>query len=767
MAADQPFQTDAEEAVSTPVTPATNGAPRTYAIDGMHCAACVGLVERAISALDGVEASVNLLAGNATVAATRAVPDTEIIAAVRKAGYDAVPLEAPADLADKSEERRKRTEAALESARRRMVLGWGLTVPAMVLMLSHMLGAPMWPSDLGFHALLTLFAVAILAGPGLETLRGAWRSARGGMPNMDVLISMGGSVSTLTGVWATASVAGLASPVMNFAGAGAMIVVIHLTGRLLEARARGRASAAIQDLLALEPPTARVERGGAEVEIPTHQMVAGDVFLVRPGEKIPVDGRVLSGASAVDESLATGESLPVAKNAGDSVLGATVNHSGALRVEATAVGADTFLAEVVRMVERAQASKVPVQAFADKVTAVFVPGVLVASGAAFVGWMLWPGPLAAAAEFAFSWVPWETAAGLGPVSRALYAAVAVVVVACPCALGLATPTALMVGTGLGAGQGILIRDGAAIQELARVDTVALDKTGTLTEGRPVVVGATDGVLRLAASLEQYSEHPLGTAIVEAARDRGMELWAADQVGAVPGMGIEGRVRGHSVVVGNKRLLEERGVSPPPGPVLDHEGATISYVAVDGRVRGTVLLADPVREGSRTALDSLGRLGIRLQMLTGDGPGAARRVAEELGIDDSHFGLLPAEKARRLSKLREEGSVVAFVGDGINDAPALQEANVGIAVGTGAGVAVEAAGITLAKGDIRGVVRALRLSKATFGKIRQNLFWAYAYNVAAVPLAFLGLLHPVVAETAMAVSSLTVVANANRLRRLRL
>ncbi|MYL06660.1 MAG: copper-translocating P-type ATPase [Gemmatimonadales bacterium] len=764
-------------------SPAANPARKTYRIAGMHCAGCVGSVERSLNAVDGVEASVSLPAESATLTLARDVPFEELAAAVEGAGYEIEPI-ADVDRGEAERSRLAEAEARSREARKTMWAAWALTAPAMVWMLPEMIAGVRWPSPLVFDLGVTVLGAAVLVGPGWPTLRSAWRSARGRMPNMDVLIALGAGVSVLTGVWAVLHVLGFAPMIMNFAPVGAMIAAIHLTGRYVEAKARGRSSSAIQALLSLEAPTARVEREGPELEIPTRDVAVGDVMIIRPGEKIPTDGVVLEGRSAVDESLATGESIPVEKEPGSSVLGSTVNHSGALRVRATGVGEDTFLSNVIRLVEEAQASKVPIQEFADRVTAIFVPVILVVALAAFAGWFVVPGIFTEAARWASGFIPWVNPE-LGRLSLALYAAVAVLVIACPCALGLATPTALMVGTGVGATRGVLIRDGAAVQTLDRADTLVFDKTGTLTRGAPRVVeifvadGAAEGpgdeaearVLGLAAAVEDASEHPLARAVVDEARRCNIPFSRAGGVEARVGMGVVGEVDGQRVSVGSARLLREEGI--PEEDVAEVErrfgddARTIAWVAAGGRRLGAIAIADPVKEDARETLLALRRRGFRTVLLTDHREAVAAAVAEHLGIDDFRAGLLPADKVEAVRQLRAEGRTVAFVGDGINDAPALKAADVGIAVGTGTDIAIEAADITLVQGDLRSVLRATKLARATFRKIRENLFWAYVYNVVAIPVAFLGLLHPVLAEAAMALSSISVVTNANRLRRTRL
>jgi len=779
---------------------------RVFRVEGMQCAGCSSAVEKSLQRIEGVSASVSLPAESATVTyPEETVTFEDLRAAVEGAGYELLEPEAPGGSRAAAErERLRESERKVARARRLMWSAWAITVPLMLWMIPEMAFGVVWPSALVFDIAMTLGGLLVLAGPGSETMASALRSARSGTPNMDVLIAMGSGVAVLTGAWAVLHAAGVAPPVMDFAGIGAMIVAIHLTGRFIETKARGRTSSAIQALMSLEAPTARVERDGDERQMPTSEVRVGDVMVVRPGERIPTDGEVVEGHSAVDESLATGESLPVEKEPGDEVIGATVNRQGVLRVRATGVGEDTFLANVVRMVEEAQASKVPIQEFADRVTAIFVPTILVVAAVALVSWLAFPSALGAVAGWAAAFLPWVNP-GIGPVSLAVFAAVAVLVIACPCALGLATPTALMVGTGLGAQRGILIRDGAAIQTLESADTLVFDKTGTLTRGEPRVIevhavsagrtietvasghaagpGRAAGVaqdpdgdadrgtleaLRLAAALERLSEHPLARAVVTEARERGIDVPGADDVEAVVGRGVRGRVDGRRVLVGSERLFADEGVEL--GPALERAGAletsghTVVFVAADREPLALLAIADPVKEDAARTLAELRDLGYRTVMLTGDNERTAAAVADRLGIDDYRARLLPEQKVEIVRDLQARGRTVAFIGDGINDAPALKSANVGIAVGTGTDIAIESADITLVRGDLAAVLRATRLARATFRKIRQNLFWAYFYNVVAIPVAFLGLLHPAIAETAMALSSITVVGNANRLRR---
>jgi Cu+-exporting ATPase len=655
-----------------------------------------------------------------------------------------------------------------------MVVAWSLTIPIMLWMIPEMGFGILWPTPLLFDLGLLLLALPVLLLPGRDTLESGIASLSRRSPNMDSLIALGSGAAAITGFFAVGHRLGFGPMIMNYAGVGAMIMAIHLTGRFVETRARGRTSAAIQKLLALEARTARVERGVEVVELPISELRVGDVMVVRPGEKIPTDGVVLDGVSAVDESLATGESIPVDKQSGDAVIGATINRQGALRVRATGVGEDTFLAGVVRMVEQAQGSKVPIQEFADRVTSVFVPIVLVIATTTLLAWLAFPAAFQSVATWASAFLPWVHPE-LGRVSLAVFAGLAVLVIACPCALGLATPTALMVGTGLGAEHGVLIRDGAAIQVLEGADVVVFDKTGTVTRGAPELTAlvAAAGVeeaelLRLAAALEDRSEHPLGAAIVVTAGERQLQLPGADSFEAVPGMGIVGTADGHELRIGSRRLLarEEIAVDELAAEAerLESQGQTVIFVSIDGSLAGLMAVADRVKEDSREAIRQLHDLGLETVMLTGDNARTAAAVGAAVGIEDVRAGLLPGDKVEAIRELQEQGRTVAMVGDGINDAPSLTLADVGIAIGTGTDIAIESADMIVVQGSLMGVVRAVRLSRATFRKIRQNLFWAYFYNTIAIPVAVLGLLHPILAEAAMAGSSITVVANANSLRR---
>jgi Cu+-exporting ATPase len=552
-------------------------------------------------------------------------------------------------------------------------------------------------------------------------------------------------------------------------------MAFHLTGRYVETKAKGRASQAIKKLLTLEAKEAIVERDGEEIKVPVRMLKKGDIMVVKPGEKIPTDGIVVSGRSSVDESLATGESMPVEKKKDDEVIGATMNKNGVLKVKATKVGKDTFLSQVIKMVEEAQGSKVPIQEFADRVTGVFVPVVIGIALLTLAAWLIFPVTFHSIAVWASGFIPWVNP-GMGTVALAVYATVAVLVIACPCALGLATPTALMVGSGMGASNGVLIRKGAAIQMMKDVTTIVLDKTGTITEGKPGVTDIVslnnlpeDEMMHLAAGAEAGSEHPLGEAIVNFMKQRNGQLPVAEEFEAVTGQGIKALINGKKILVGTQKLMEENGVkidtvASDDKKKLENQAKTAMFVAVDNRLSGIIAVADKVKEDSKNAIAALKKYGLSPVMITGDNERTAKAIGTEVGIDRVIANVLPDQKAKEVKRLQEQGEFVAMVGDGINDAPALTQAHVGIAIGTGTDVAIESGDLVLVQGELSAVVKAVKLSRATFTKIKQNLFWAFFYNVIMVPLAILGMMHPVLAEIAMAFSSINVVTNSRRLQK---
>ncbi|MBI2237875.1 MAG: heavy metal translocating P-type ATPase [Actinobacteria bacterium] len=612
---------------------------------------------------------------------------------------------------------------------------------------------------------LGLVTLPVLVWGGSQFYRGLWAAARSRSANMHTLIGVG-----IAAAWIYSTVAVIAPDIFPdpdlaevYYDVTAVVTALVVLGLALEVRARGKTSEALKKLIGLQAKTARVVRDGREVDVPIEEVVVGDLVVVRPGEKVPVDGVVGSGTSAVDESMITGESIPVEKVPGDEVIGATMNKTGSFRFRATKVGKDTALANIIRMVQDAQGSKAPIQKTVDKVSGYFVPAVMIIGVLAFLVWY-----------------------NLGPIPAAAYAVIAfvtVLIIACPCALGLATPTSLTVGIGKGAQNGILIRSGDALQTAKRLDAIVLDKTGTITVGKPSLTDVVGGgmaeqeLLRLAAAVERGSEHPLAEAIVEGARDRGIEVPEAEGFGAIPGHGVEGTVEGREVLLGNLKLMRDRGVDvgelEPKAQALADAGKTPMYVAADGLAAGLVACADTVKDDSRRAIARLGEDGIEVVMITGDNRRTAEAIAREMGIDRVLAEVLPQDKAHEVRKLQLEGKVVAMVGDGINDAPALAQADVGIAIGTGTDVAMEASDVTLISGSLRGVVTAIEVSRATMRNVYQNLFGAFVYNTAGLPVAagllypFFGiLLSPLLAAAAMAFSSVTVVSNANRLRRFR-
>lgn len=737
-------------------------------VPGMGSDHCAGLVRQSLQRLDGVlEVRTNIASHLVSVRVRNGdVERQQLRQAIENAGYEVAVVRAASTQDSHVDEDLAVDRRYLAEAARRL---WIAGIPAsliMLLMIPQMFWQPL-PGYLVMVALLA-FPVVFLAG-GAATHRASWRALRNRTLNMDVLISLGSLPPYFIGLL------GFIYPMTSFMEMAATIMTFHLLGRYLEAKAKGRASQAIRRLLTLGARTARVERDGVEQEVAVQDLQPGDIMLVRPGDKIPTDGEVIDGESHVDESLATGESLPVYKQVGDQVLGATINKEGRLRVRALRVGRDTFLAQVIRLVDQAQGSRVPIQEFADRMTGRFVPLVVLISLFSMVAWLVLPEALRPVLSWGAQWLPWVNPQAEGPV-LALLAAVAVLVIACPCALGLATPTALMVGSGLGAERGILIRSGEAIQTFKDIRVMVLDKTGTITRGEPrltdmVAYGVPETqLLRLAASVENASEHPIARAIVEGARERGLEVGAVSEFRSVGARGVEGRVAGQRVLLGNRRLLAELGVAGLEQldrrlQQLESLGSTVVCVAADGVALGLLAVADTLKRESHEAIRSMQRMGLRVVMLTGDNQRAAQAVADSLGIDEVQAEVLPQGKVDAIRQLQQRyGNHVAMVGDGINDAPALKQANVGIAIGAGAEVAIEAADVTLVRGELTGVVEAMQLSRATFTKIVQNLIWASVYNVAAIPMAALGLLHPMIGVMAMTASSLSVIGNSLLLKR---
>ncbi|WP_279627088.1 heavy metal translocating P-type ATPase [Achromobacter insolitus] len=736
-------------------------------VTGMTCASCVGRVEKALKAVPGVSnATVNLATERASVTATGGVPASALIQAVAKAGYEAKPLAAEASDTDAVAERQA---AELQSLKRSLTIATIFALPVFILEM----GAHIVPA---FHHVIAetigtqnswylqfVLASIVLFGPGLRFFKKGIPALLRAAPDMNSLVAVGTSAAYAYSVVATFAAGLLPAGTVNvYYEAAAVIVALILLGRYMEARAKGNTSEAIKRLLGLQAKTARVVRNGSTLELAIEEVVAGDLIEVRPGERIPVDGEVVEGNSFIDESMISGEPVPVEKQPGSEVVGGTVNQNGALTFRATKVGNDTVLAQIIRMVEQAQGSKLPIQALVDRITMWFVPAVMAAAVATFIIWLAF-GPEPA-------------------LTFALVNAVAVLIIACPCAMGLATPTSIMVGTGRAAQMGVLFRKGEALQSLKDAQVVAVDKTGTLTKGRPELTDliVAQGferaeVLGKVATVEAKSEHPIAQAIVDAARAEAIALGAISQFESITGFGVSARVDGELVEIGADRFMRELGLSVEPfgadAARLGDEGKTPLYAAINGKLAAMIAVADPIKETTAAAIRALHDLGLKVAMITGDNRRTGEAIARQLGIDEVVAEVLPDGKVEAVQRLKQQYGPIAYVGDGINDAPALAEADVGLAIGTGTDIAIEAADVVLMSGDLGGVPNAIALSKATIRNIKQNLFWAFAYNVALIPVAA-GLLYPVngsllspvFAAGAMALSSVFVLSNALRLRR---
>ena len=734
-------------------------------IEGMTCASCVSRVEKALNAVAGVKtANVNLATERATVNGTASIKS--LIAAIDKAGYDAQEIQAAAP--DQREQLEKKDQERAE-LKRDLILATILALPVFILemgshlipgihhLIEHSIGIQnSWYLQFVLTTLVLIIPGRRFYSKGIPTL---FRLA----PDMNSLVAVGTLAAYLFSLVATFTPTLLPAGTVNvYYEAAAVIVALILLGRFLEAKAKGRTSEAIQRLVSLQAKVAHVSRDSQVIDIPIDQVVAGDLVMVKPGERIPVDGEVIEGQSFVDESMITGEPIPVEKNIGSQVVGGTINQNGNLSFKALAVGGDTMLAQIIRLVEQAQGSKMPIQAVVDKVTLWFVPAVMLAALLTFLVWLIF-GPSPA-------------------LTFALVNAVAVLIIACPCAMGLATPTSIMVGTGRGAELGVLFRKGEALQLLKDAQVVAVDKTGTLTEGHPVLTDfevtrsfQRDEVLSLVAAVEARSEHPIAKAIVDAAKQQQLVLPQVERFESVTGMGVDASINGQAIQIGADRYMVQLGIEVAPFAAtaqrLGDEGKSPLYVAIDGALAGIIAVADPIKESTPAAIQALHQLGLKVAMITGDNARTAHAIAKQLGIDEVIAEVLPEGKVKAVQQLKVKYGNIAFVGDGINDAPALAEADVGLAIGTGTDVAIESADVVLMSGNLQGVANAIALSKATIGNIHQNLFWAFAYNTLLIPVAA-GLLYPaygilmspIFAAGAMALSSIFVLGNALRLRR---
>ncbi|MNB76112.1 Copper-exporting P-type ATPase A [compost metagenome] len=736
-----------------------------FDISGMTCAACSARIEKVLGRMPGIaEVNVNLALETAHVEYTPSmVTPQDIIAKVDSIGYKA-------SLKKDSEETSGRKGEEIRRKRNKWIVSAVLSLPLLWAMVGHFSFTSWIPVP---ELFMNPWFQLALATPvqfiiGWQFYVGAYKALRNGSANMDVLVALGTSAAYFYSLYLTLdslSMHGMNHAVEMYYETGAILITLILVGKWFEALAKGRSSDAIRSLMGLQAKSAVVLRDGAEISIPVENVVIGDIVLVKPGTKIPVDGQVVEGLSSVDESMLTGESIPVDKGPGDTVIGATVNKNGALKIEARKVGRDTALAQIIRVVEEAQGSKAPIQRVADVISGIFVPIVVGIAALTFIVWYLWGAP--------------------GQFAEALEKAIAVLVIACPCALGLATPTSIMAGSGRAAELGILFKGGEHLEAAQGIELVVLDKTGTVTAGKPVLtdvlvspdfegpeaLSAEDGLLSLAASAEKLSEHPLAEAVAAGAAEKGLILAEAADFVNIPGRGIKAAVQGRDVSVGTRRLMEESGAEAAvwQGEMqrLEQEGKTAMLVAVDGKVQGIVAVADTIKPTSREAVAALRRMNIDVVMITGDNERTARAIAAEAGIDRVMAEVLPEGKAEAVRKLQEGGRKVAMVGDGINDAPALATADIGMAVGTGTDVAMEAADITLMRGDLKAIADAIEMSRRTMGNIKQNLFWALGYNTIGIPVAALGFLAPWLAGAAMAFSSVSVVLNALRLQRVKL
>ncbi|MCZ8541838.1 heavy metal translocating P-type ATPase [Psychrobacillus psychrodurans] len=726
-----------------------------FDITGMTCAACSTRIEKGLNKIEGVAiANVNLALEKATIEFNPSeVTVADIIAKVEKLGYGAHQKQEDTEQVD-------HREKAIKDQKRKFIISAILSLPLLWTMVGHFTFTSfLYVPDFLMNPWIQL----ILATPvqfiiGKQFYVGAYKALRNGSANMDVLVVMGTSAAYFYSVYQAVVTAGTHHGPHLYFETSAVLITLIILGKLFEAKAKGRSSEAIKKLMGLQAKTAIVVRDGVEKEVPLEEVVIGDTILVKPGEKIPVDGEVLEGITAVDESMLTGESLPVDKNTGDVLYGSTINKNGFIKMKATKVGRDTTLAQIIKVVEDAQGSKAPIQRMADQISGIFVPIVIGIAILTFLVWIIWVQP--------------------GEFTPALEVLIAVLVIACPCALGLATPTSIMAGSGRAAELGILFKGGEHLEQTQSIDTVVVDKTGTVTHGKPVLTDVVlasgqeeEKLLSLIGAAEKQSEHPLAQAIVEGIQDKSIELGKVQFFEAIPGYGVQATVSGQAVVIGTRKLMQQYGIEIqsvlPTMEKLESDGKTAMLAAINGQYAGIVAVADTIKDTSREAVHRLQQMGIKVIMMTGDNERTAQAIGKEVGVDAVIAEVLPEGKAEEVKKLQQQGKKVAMVGDGINDAPALATANIGMAIGTGTDVAMEAADVTLIRGDLNSIADAIIMSRKTMRNIKQNLFWAFGYNTLGIPIAAIGLLAPWIAGAAMAFSSVSVVLNALRLQRVKL
>ncbi len=722
------------------------------AVEGMTCSACVTRIEKKLKKIPGVtEANVNLANERATVTYQANVDPEQLIKGIEDLGYKA--SEVKEDVKQETAAQEVRRDKVVEKKKRTLIFSAILTAPFGVYMFGMMGLVPEYPAWLYNPWFQMLLATPVQFIGGKDFYVGAYKNLKNKSANMDVLVVLGTSAAYFYSVVAT-----ILGEHHVYFEASAIIITLILLGKTMEYIARGKTSEAIKKLLGMQAKTARVIREGLEKDIPIEEVIVGDVVVVRPGEKVPVDGEIIEGTSSIDESMLTGESLPVEKKAGDTVIGATINKHGTFKFKATRVGKDTALAQIVKVVEEAQGSKAPIQRLADVISGYFA---FVVMGISILSFLVWY----------FIVTP-------GEITPALISFVSILVIACPCALGLATPTSLMVGTGKGAENGVLFKSGEYLENTQKLSTIVLDKTGTITKGKPDVTDIislnSDGeenILRIAAIAEKNSEHPLGECIIEAAKEKGMEIPDPQHFNAIPGSGVEATIENKHVLIGTRKLMNKHNIDvsslEDQAQKLEFEGKTAMFMAVDKSPAAIIAVADTVKEHSREAIKQLQELGLEVVMLTGDNQRTANAIGKQVGVNRIIAEVLPEGKAAEIKKLQEQGKIVAMVGDGINDAPALATADIGMAMGTGSDIAIETGDVTLMRGDLRAIVTAIKLSKATMKNIKQNLFWAFIYNIVGIPIAAAGLLTPWIAGAAMAFSSLSVVSNALRLKRVKI